>query len=302
MALAALSESAIRDMNWYYSVELKPLAFTKGRDFPNVLPTQRLLQRIDLSGMSVLDIGAQEGYFSVLAERAGAKVVSYDRVDRHDRINLVKEAYSADFAYASGLPFHTFATEHHRRDKPLFDVVIFSGVLYHVVEPMLFLYFVRTILKPGGIMLMETAATHNANYLLELSRSLPLSYYTPTTGWLDFALRALGFRVVDLEHIHSGKTQSIRRVATTCVLSPTADLQRQSAAVLAELAEYHPLRTSPHVDGAARIHADTYAARLFAFDSLDVTATVTAKDPMERKKVALTLDSHLHDDRPACAK
>ena len=71
----------IRKKAWYYSVELRPGAFTSGQMHQNMLVTKALLGRIDLRGTRLLDVGAMEGLFSVLAARAGADVTAYDRFD-----------------------------------------------------------------------------------------------------------------------------------------------------------------------------------------------------------------------------
>ena len=163
--LASLSKHEIDQLDWYYVVELKPGCFTNGRRYPNVLPTWKLLKRVDLRGLDVLDIGTMEGMFSVLAARAGARVTSYDRGDLSDRIALVEEAYGVDFDYHAGQPFHEFARGVHRT----FDVVLFSGVLYHTIDPTVFLYMVRTLyLKPGGLLLFESSAAVSSDAALFL--------------------------------------------------------------------------------------------------------------------------------------
>jgi 2-polyprenyl-3-methyl-5-hydroxy-6-metoxy-1,4-benzoquinol methylase len=79
--LETATKADIEALPWYYSVELKPGAFTKGPPLGNLPPTRTLLDRIDFKGMKVLDIGSQEGVFCVLLTKAGARVTGYDRFD-----------------------------------------------------------------------------------------------------------------------------------------------------------------------------------------------------------------------------
>ena len=140
MSLSSLRDEEIRDLRWYYKVELRKDVFTEGQNFKNIVATKHLLRKIDFQQARLLDIGVMEGALPVLLERAGAKVTAYDRLDFTDRINLVKEAYGVYFEYYPGKSFHEFATQAQLDNLAPFDIVNMSGVLYHVIDPMLFLY------------------------------------------------------------------------------------------------------------------------------------------------------------------
>ena len=268
--LASFSKDEIEQLEWYYVVELKPGCFTGGSRYPNILPTWKVLQRLDLQGLEVLDIGAMEGMFSVLAARAGATVTSYDRIDLSDRIALVKEAYGVAFDYHAGAPFHDFA----RSIGRTFDVIIFSGVLYHTIDPTVFLYLVRTLLKPGGLMLLESAAAVSddaALYFNEEGRFFKFTnYYQPSTAWLDYLLRLLGFRILDVEYMSTvgnfGEKQIVR-TAMMCELVGESVLRAsddwgKKKLVFRELAEYAPLPQSERVDVVSRMKPDTLTPRI----------------------------------------
>jgi hypothetical protein len=57
MELAALSDRAILDLDWYYQIELRPGIFTKGNRWLNILPTRKLLAEVPAAERDVLDIG-----------------------------------------------------------------------------------------------------------------------------------------------------------------------------------------------------------------------------------------------------
>ncbi|XWN32424.1 MAG: methyltransferase domain-containing protein [Devosia sp.] len=201
----ALVRDEIEALNWYYSMELAPGAFTKGGGFTNVLATQAVLERVDFEGTEALDIGTMEGRFSTLMTRAGATVTAYDRLNFTDRIKLVQEAFGVDFDYRPGRPFGAFATT---IDKQ-FDFILMSGVLYHVIEPMLFLHWTRNLIRRNGAMVLETAAVLEEEaslYFNDRGRYGPATnYFQPTTGWLDYVLRIMGFVILDAEYVVTHK-------------------------------------------------------------------------------------------------
>jgi tRNA (mo5U34)-methyltransferase len=291
--LQSLTDAQIRGLEWYYTVELRLGVFTNGHKTTNQLATLALLDRIDLSGMRVLDIGAMEGKFSTLACRRGANVTSYDRVNWTDRIRLVQQAYGCQFRYLPGRPFHQFVRQHHIASDELFDGIIFSGVLYHTISPSVFLYLVRTLLKVGGILIMETSALHEAEPALFFNargRFYPgTNFYQPTTGWLDYYSRLLGFRMIDVEYIDSRSPtpsgRTVQRVATTCILTdcsliePT-DEWAAKGMIDVELREIEPIRRD-YYDGEAHVRPDAYPDSSYYQNiperTLNLTTTVAAK-------------------------
>ena len=293
--LSDLSDAEIARLDWYYRTELRPGAFTRGRQYANVLATRALMQRVDWAGMAVLDIGAQEGANAILAERAGAIVTSYDRLDLSDRIALVKEAYRARFNYVCGLTFPDFVANHHRERAELFQGVIFSGVLYHTVEPTMFLHLVHSLLKPGGVLVLETvtALDRDATLLLnEPGRYQRTAVYYPSVGWLDFYLRLLGFRIIDMEYARVGanrlnrrllrslaplwrqvgirspwtwRRKSFLRLAVTAVLTgepPPPGAEALARVMKRELQEHQPIRGEAPFDGLSRVKPAAYGPAL----------------------------------------
>jgi tRNA (mo5U34)-methyltransferase len=121
---------------WYHSFE--------GID--GVMPLEWLRERwkrfpipVDLSGRRVLDIGPWDGWFSFEAERCGASVVSVDRdeianyLEMHRRLGS-KNDYRILDLYE--LPTAGLGT---------FDIVFCLGVLYHLKHPVLGLEIVCSL-------------------------------------------------------------------------------------------------------------------------------------------------------------
>ena len=149
------SQAELDQTPWYYSVEMEPGKLTSGQTFSNVALTRTLLQRTDLEGKDCLDIGTMEGLVPTLMKRRGA-LVAYDRPSAlTSRIEAVKDKFGVDFEFVSGVPLGGLAA---RLNHRTFDVVVMSGVLYHLFSPLSGLAFARGLLRNGGIMILETAA------------------------------------------------------------------------------------------------------------------------------------------------
>ena len=290
-SLDSMSSADIAALNWYYKVELKPNAFTNGTLRPNMTATRTLLERIDFERMRVLDIGAQEGVFGVLLSRAGADVTGYDRFDLSDKIDLIQEAYGTRFRYFGGSPFPDFVRKMHA-EEPLFDGIFFSGVLYHVLAPTLFVYFVRTLLRVGGILVLETIAAVDSDTALYFNGDARYwngtgSYYLPSTGWLDYYLRFLGFKILDVEYTTKRQRgdKLTTRVAMTAVLTdehPTKSDDRFGRHLPQELIDFQPLKKDkPFLGSERRITVPSYADSLYHREikprTIDVTRIVHEK-------------------------
>jgi len=129
----------VADIPWFHRMEIAPGVVTPGRIDPSIRLAGLHLPD-DLSGKSVLDVGAWDGYFSFEAERRGAdRVVA---VDSH--------SWSGD-GWGSRAGFDCAHAAYGSRVEPIemevldldparigrFDVVLFLNVLYHMRDPAL---------------------------------------------------------------------------------------------------------------------------------------------------------------------
>ena len=175
-------------LQWYHTIDLGHGVVTKGVGVqstgPEILP--------DVTGRSVLDIGAWDGKFSFLAERAGAsRVVALDHyawgVDFLARgaywAECIEQGTSSRTSRAtrptSGDPdlpgrrgFEFAAAALGSKVEPVvadfqtvdldglgqFDVVLYLGVLYHMKEPFTCLERLRAVTKEVAV--IETEAVH----------------------------------------------------------------------------------------------------------------------------------------------
>ena len=121
----------------------------------------RLLQiPADLSGKTVLDIGAWDGYFSFEFERRGAKrVLAIDSYAWSPRPGGFPRGLEC---FLLGREFYNSKVEYQRLDLydldpaaiGTFDLVFCAGVLYHMRHPLLGLEKIRSV--TAGQLILET--------------------------------------------------------------------------------------------------------------------------------------------------
>ena len=223
--------------NWYYTIELKPGVFTRGAEHANVILNRELLRRCHLTGKEVCDIGTMEGVLPTLAKRQGARsVVALDAVDLTDRIRLVQGSYDVSFEYYPRISIgriKEFLSERAKLSRYWgqthvetgFDVVTLGGVLYHVFSPLHLLGLARTLLRPGGLLILETAASCQDGYTLDwVFQGDRWLYPSGTNTWfvtlklLDHFLRFFKLKTIDCAHLPP--EHGVVRVALAAVAVP----------------------------------------------------------------------------------
>ena len=201
---------------WYHKIELEPGVVTEGKDYLSQIPTRLLLRGIDVAGQRCLDIGAADGTMSLLMERRqAARVVAYDRMPNHEKIKTVQEKLGARFEYVAGmeLPDMPRAVS---PDGTLFDVVVCAGVLYHAFDPLTVLGRARGMVRPGGLLLLETAAVLEKGYGMYFNAygeiyNMYGHYWFPSVGCLDYLVRYLRLRPLDCCHLREDYRHGSKR-------------------------------------------------------------------------------------------
>jgi tRNA (mo5U34)-methyltransferase len=126
-----LALELIREKPWHHDFEILPGVRTNGAYNPIRLWNELQLPE-DMTGMSLADVGASNGYFSFQARKRGARVVAFDfRHKDNSGFGLAQ--------YINGMS----DIEHHQinvlditREKyGQFDIVLALGLLYHVCDP-----------------------------------------------------------------------------------------------------------------------------------------------------------------------
>lgn len=114
----------------------------------------------DLSGAQIADIGCFTGGIAMLlAGRGAARVWAIDEVPEHlAQAQVVQDA----FGVRNVTTVQTSLYDLERTIAPeSLDVVVLSGVLYHLSDMLAGLIVVQRLLKPGGTVLIETNAVED---------------------------------------------------------------------------------------------------------------------------------------------
>ena len=187
-------------LRWYHSIDLGDGVVTKGVD-----DTPLRLARLDLpqsfTGLSVLDIGAWDGFFSFEAERRGAsRVVAADYYSWHGGgwgtkagFELAREARASR---VQDIDIDVMDLSPERIGT--FDVVLFLGVLYHLRHPLAALERVASVTR--DFLILETvvdmvglARPALAFYPERELNNDPTNWYGPNPPAVHAMLRSVGF-------------------------------------------------------------------------------------------------------------
>jgi tRNA (mo5U34)-methyltransferase len=134
---------------WFHRIDLGNGIITPGiDDSPAKLRHIGLPE--DLTGKTVLDVGAYDGFFSFEAERRGA-----DRVVAADHYCWTREGMGDGRGFALAHEALNSKVERvfvrvediSRAALGDFDIVLFLGILYHAPDPLLYLRNVRSVCK-----------------------------------------------------------------------------------------------------------------------------------------------------------
>ncbi len=192
-------------IHWFHSIPLRPDLITPGLDHTSDR-LDVLSLPADLQGMSVLDVGAWDGFFSFEAERRGAaRVVATDSFawnganwSTKEGFLLAREALgsSVEDLDLDVMDLSASATGTH-------DLVLMLGVLYHLRHPLLALERVAEV--TAGRLVLETHVDLTwlrrpamAFYPHQELNGDPTNWWGPNPSAVAGMLRAAGFRKVQM--------------------------------------------------------------------------------------------------------
>lgn len=163
MELTVEQIGEIESRSWHHSID-----FGNGMRSRGNLDCRSHLDRLDalqsVEGKTVLDVGTRDGGLAFEFERRGArKVIANDMVPP-DHFNFQFARACRDVAMPFlqadlySLPFFRL---------PRFDIVNFSGVVYHVPDPILALMAMRELCREGGMIIVESVVLDTRSYDVE---------------------------------------------------------------------------------------------------------------------------------------
>jgi tRNA (mo5U34)-methyltransferase len=196
-------QSRVSGIRWYHTIDLGGGVVTRGvDDSPMRLARARLPE--SLHGLTVLDIGAWDGFFSFECERRGAaRVVAADHFSWHGSgwgtkagFLLAREALGSR---VEDIDIDVMDLTPERVGT--FDVVLFLGVLYHLRHPFLALERVSSVTRDRLILetvvdLVGFRRPAMAFYPGQELNNDPTNWWGPNIPAVHGMLDSLGFRHV----------------------------------------------------------------------------------------------------------
>lgn len=178
-----LHEKITSVQRWRHQIPLPGGALTPGsQDTLAQLPTLHLPE--DLSGLSVLDIGCSDGFYSFECEKRGAaRVLAVDNfssvyIDSPVGFHVAHEILRSKVEFLQADLFDLYPSKLGK-----LDIIFFLGVLYHLRHPLLALERLAALCKRQFIMETEVAEPPKGRIARLYSA---ITGYTPPQLWMEF--------------------------------------------------------------------------------------------------------------------
>lgn len=147
-----------------------------------------------LDGMRVADVGCFTGGLSLLIAQRGADVVyAIDEIPEH----LAQCAYLSRLFGATAVRPLLQSAFRLRENIPAgsLDLVVLSGVLYHLSDMLVGLYAMRELLKPDGVLLIQSSGVDDfAHSYANFGRFCAGRWWQPTGLCLQDMCEFMGFQ------------------------------------------------------------------------------------------------------------
>lgn len=165
-----------------------------------------------LAGKRVLDVGCANGYYMFRATSQRPElVVGFDPSER----NYLQFEFVQSFVRHENLSFKMLGVEHCHLFPEFFDVAMCMGVIYHQRNPLAAIEQLRSALRPGGLLLLETQVIPGeesvAFFPPERYAKLRNVFFVPTVACLSSWLSRLGFIDISVLSVVPANTDEQRR-------------------------------------------------------------------------------------------
>lgn len=202
-------KSEFANYRWFHSIDMGDFA-TSGRFKPGapqnitLFGFMDLVRHVDLSGMTVLDIGAVDGLASFGMKKAGAGIVHATDSTDHKTFRRCAEVLDLDIEYHPRIQIKDFVKTF---EQGTFDLILCAGVFYHMLNPVSSFIACRKLIKEGGLIVMETPyfpGEERAAIFLNSETNMVDEHYTysvPTKAALIGLMKLVGFEVLAIRTI-----------------------------------------------------------------------------------------------------
>lgn len=139
-----------------------------------------------------LDIGCNAGYFSFKLAEQGNSVLGVDI--QQSRAKVIAQANFVESIYKTGAKFKEL--DFMKLSDKQYDVVLFLGVLYHLYDYEQGMDKVCSLVKSGGIILLETAIQPVTEFFPNGMPKDKTTFFKPSKDWVNTALQRRGFKLI----------------------------------------------------------------------------------------------------------
>lgn len=247
---------------FYHTIALPsdegPVIKTPGEPYDAVWDNIREARKhLDYVGRNVLDLGTFDGMWAFEAETLGGKqVIAVDCLWR-ENVFFCARALKSKVIILPNVPMHEIYRRldaywgrdpqwTHWGNRPFlhdgkFDIVQHLGIFYHLRDPLFSLLQARSVIKDGGMLLLETAYWRDsceapAMLFNDYSSGGYNIYNDPTTWWapnlscIDQVLEKSGFeRTEQVSILDTGK------IGRACVCAEAVPFKDVDLRIMAEL-------------------------------------------------------------------
>lgn len=196
-----MNQDDVDAVDWFHAIDFGDVR-SPGRIGPTQPPNWTLfgvfyfLEHMNLDGARVLDLGTMDGLSAFAMKGLGASdVVATDLWDRRQfRLGRQHLGWEEEIEYHTGLDI---GSANDVLGSHQFDVMVFAGVLYHLMSPLEALIRCRRLLKDDGLLLLETCYAGDATGMALLYNqgmpnpvfNEPTTYFLPTMDALLAMMR-----------------------------------------------------------------------------------------------------------------
>lgn len=179
------ADNILNASDWYHKITLTNGIVTPGKAWDDLWENIRGVRSgLDYRGKSVLDLGSMDGMWAFEAEQLGAEyVVTVEQ----DTTCMNKLLYCRGVLKSQVIPLFNVKVqtlEHDIRSvRTPFDIIQHLGMFYHLEDPLSSLAKCRGLIKPGGFLLLETAAEKSQQTSCMIFNGVKPHDYQPGTGY-----------------------------------------------------------------------------------------------------------------------
>jgi len=166
---------------WYHKIDLGNGIITPGNDWDKLWGAiSRLMDQVDYTGKTVLDLGSWDGLWAFEAEKRGAAlVVATDaRINGYKNLLFAREVLKSNVIPLCNVPVQYLTERLSVIGMPeKYDIIHHFGLFYHLRDPLISLTQSRKLLSDKGLLLLETAFVDDDENSYMMFSGLPGNYH-----------------------------------------------------------------------------------------------------------------------------